>query len=195
VLEIGCGDRGGLVEDLASAGYDAFGVDPRAPEGPRFRQIDFREVDETFDAAVAVRVLHHVDPLDEAVAKLASLAPVLVVDEFAPERIGGAAQDWYEAQFRILRAAGATPEAPESLDEWRSRHPDLHTSETLLGALRAHYDERVLEWRPYFYRWLRGPTTEGLERALIGADAFEPVGYRWAGSARTSTTRSSAPSR
>ncbi len=172
------------MRDLAAAGYDAFGVDPRAPVGPEFRQIDFRELDETFDAAVAVRVLHHVDPLDAAVAKLASLAPTLIVDEFAPERIGGAAQDWYEAQYRILVAGGATPEAPPSLDEWRGRHAGLHVSETLLGALHTQYDERVLEWRPYLYRWLRGPTTEALEQALIDAGAFPAIGYRWCGTRR-----------
>lgn len=194
VLEVGCGDRGGLVRELAAAGYDAVGADPRAPAGERFRQADFRDLDEPFDAAVAVRVLHHVDPLDEAVARLASLAPVLVVDEFAPERIDGAAQDWYEAQYRILAAAGEPPEAPPSLDEWRARHHGLHPSATLLAALRARYEERALEWRPYLYRWLRGPATESLEQALVDAGAFAPIGYRWAGSS-TSTTRSSAESR
>ena len=189
VLEVGCGDRGGLVLDLAAAGYDALGVDPRAPEGRPFRRCDYREVDETFDAAVAVRVLHHVEPLAEAVEKLAELAPVLIVDEFAPERIGGAAQDWYEAQYRILVAAGATPEAPPSLDEWRGRHAGLHTSETLLGALRARYAERTLEWRPYLYRWLRGRTTEALERASIDDHTFPPIGYRWVGSSRVLRTR------
>jgi hypothetical protein len=184
VLEVGCGDRGGLVEDLATAGYDAFGVDPRAPAGPRFRAVDYRELEETFDACVAVRVLHHVEPLDEAIAKLAALAPVLVVDEFAPERITGAAQEWYEAQYRILVAAGSTPEAPESVDEWRSRHPDLHPSEVLLSALRSHFEERVLEWRPYFYRWLRGPSTEVLERTLVETGLIQPVGYRYVGERR-----------
>ena len=195
VLEVGCGDRGGLVRDLATAGYDVLGVDPRAPAGPEFRRCDFRELEETFDAVVAVRVLHHVEPLDEAVAKLASVAPLLVVDEFAPERIRGAAQDWYEAQYRILVAAGATPEAPPSLDEWRERHPGLHTSDTLLGALRARDAQRLLVWRPYLDRSLRGPTSEGLERALVDAGAFPPIGYRWAGSARTSTIFSAAASR
>lgn len=185
MLEVGCGDRGGLVPALADAGYDMLGVDPRAPEGPRFRQVDYRELDETFDAAVAVRVLHHVEPLDESIAKLAALAPLLVVDELAPERVGGAAQDWYEGQYRILAAAGAPPEAPESLDEWRTRHPGLHTSDVLLASLRAHFDETALEWRPYLYRWLRGPTTEALEQALVDAGAFEPIGYRWAGTAET----------
>src|SRR5438874_8777367 len=87
VLEIGCGTEGGVVPVLIDAGYDAIGVDPRAPAGERFRQTDFRAVDEEFDIVVAGRVLHHVHPLDEALDRVAELAPVLVVDEFAWDRI------------------------------------------------------------------------------------------------------------
>lgn len=194
ILEVGCGDKGGLVERLAAAGYDVLGVDPRAPEGERFRRVDFRELDGEFDAVVAGRVLHHLQPLDGAIAKLAELAPLLLVDEFAPERIDGAAADWYEGQLRMLRAAGARPEAPESIEEWHARHPDLHSHDVLVGALRAHFDERAHEWVPYLHRWLRGPSSKPLEQTLIDAGAFPPIGYRWAGE-RTSTTRSSASSR
>src|SRR5437763_6012642 len=58
VLEVGCGDRGGVVPALVDAGYDAIGVDPRAPAGPRFRQIAFREEGGEFAAWVAGRVIH-----------------------------------------------------------------------------------------------------------------------------------------
>src|SRR4029077_14565937 len=60
VLEVGCGDAGRVVPALGAAGYDALGVDPRAPAGPRYRTGDFRDVDGRFDAVVAGRVLHHV---------------------------------------------------------------------------------------------------------------------------------------
>jgi len=55
VLEIGCGDEGGVVPALLEAGYDALGVDPRAPAGAHYRQGDFREVDGAFDAIVVAR--------------------------------------------------------------------------------------------------------------------------------------------
>src|SRR2546430_17366285 len=55
VLEVGCGDRGGVVSALVDAGYDAIGVDPRAPAGPRFRQIDLRQGGGGVDAGVARR--------------------------------------------------------------------------------------------------------------------------------------------
>jgi hypothetical protein len=178
VIEIGCGELGGVVPALVDAGYDAIGVDPAAPAGERFRRVDFREVDGAFDAAVAGRVIHHLFPLDEALDHLAALAPVVVVDEFAWDLIDPELQAWYEAHHR------ATSPGPASLDEWRSRHAHaLHTHDTVLAALRAQYEERILEWVPYFPRWL-----------ATDEQSPDRIGYRWAGS-RTETTRSSAPSR
>jgi hypothetical protein len=181
VLEIGCGREGGLVETLAAAGYDVLGVDPEAPDRPGFTRARFQDVDGTYDAVVAGRVLHHVNPLDDGIAKLASLAPLLIVDEFAPDRIDPGARDWYEGQHRMLHAAGASPPGPPDLGAWATRHLDLHSPETLLAALRAHYDERTLEWVPYLHRWLGGPSSEALEGTLVGADAIPAIGYRWAG--------------
>jgi hypothetical protein len=194
VLEIGCGREGGLVELLAGAGYDVLGVDPHAPDGERFRRARFQDLDGEWDAVVAGFVLHHVNPLDDGIAKLSSLAPLLIVDEFASNRIDTAAQDWYEGQHRMLRATGADPPGPPDLDEWRELHPGLHTDDTLLAALRAHYDELVFERVPHLYRWLGGASSGSLEQTLIGAGAIPAIGYRWAG-ASTSTTRSSAPAR
>jgi len=199
ILEVGCGRDGGLVELLAASGYDVLGVDPHAPEGERYVQSTFQEASnrlllDGFDAVVAGRVLHHVNPLGEGLDLLASFAPLLVVDEFAPDRIDRSAQDWYEGQHRMLRASGAEPNGPADLDEWRVRHPGLHAHDVLLAALRERYDEHVLEWVPYLSRWLGGPSSESLEQTLIGAELIPTIGYRWAGS-RTSMTRSSAPAR
>jgi hypothetical protein len=186
VLEVGCGQEGGLVTVLANAGYDALGVDPHAPAGERFLRTTFQSASDKlslggWDAVVAGRVLHHVNPLGEGLDALASLAPLLLVDEFAPERIAAAAQDWYEAQHRMLRAAGAEPDGPSDLDAWRARHPGLHTHSVLIDALRDRYDERVFEWVPYLSRWLGGPSSEALEQVLIDTGAVPAIGYRWAG--------------
>jgi hypothetical protein len=178
VLEVGCGDLGGVVPALVAAGHDAIGVDPRAPAGPRFSQTDFREVDGAFDAVVAGRVIHHLDPLSEAVDRLASLAPLLVVDEFAWDLIDPELQAWYEAE----RAARPDAAGPPTVEQWRWRHPGLHPHDVLLEALRARYDETVLEWIPYFHHWLGE------------VESPDRIGYRWVG-VSTSTTRSAASSR
>jgi hypothetical protein len=191
VLEVGCGREGGLVELLAARGYDVLGVDPHAPGGERFLRRTFEDAARDnvllgeWDAVVAGRVLHHVNPLDEGIAQLAALAPLLVVDEFASNRIDAAAQDWYESQHRILRASGVDPYGPPSLDDWRERHPGLHSDDALLAALRAHYDELLLERVPYLHRWLEGPSSETLEQGLVAAGAFDAIGYRWVGRSRS----------
>jgi hypothetical protein len=181
ILEVGCGREGGVVAQLADAGYDALGVDPDAPDAPGFRRMRYQDVEGAYDAVVAGRVLHHIVPLDEGVAKLASLAPLLVVDEFARERVDAGARDWYEGQHRMLVAAGASPPGPPDLGAWAARHPDLHSPETLLAALQEHYDERTLEWVPYLHRWLGGPSSEALESTLVDAGAIPAIGYRWVG--------------
>ncbi|HLX19315.1 MAG TPA: class I SAM-dependent methyltransferase [Gaiellaceae bacterium] len=178
ILEVGCGDEGGVVAALVAAGYDATGVDPRAPTGERFRQVDFREVEGEYDAVVAGRVIHHLVPLDDAVEKLASLAPVLIVNEFAWDLIDEPLAEWYEAE----RARRSDAIGPPTVEEWRWRHPGLHPHDVLLAALRRHYEERTLEWLPYFHHWLGD------------VESPDRIGYQWMG-IRTSTTRSSASSR
>ena len=185
MLEVGCGE-GELARALDAAGYSVLAIDPDAPEGAIFRRTTIEELDEPgpFDAIVAARVLHHVHPLGSALEKLVCLAPRLVVDEFAPERIDPQTQDWYEGQHRMLVAAGVDPKAPPDLDQWRLDHPDLHPSTTILRELADRYEQRHLEWRPYLCRWLRGPASEALEAALIDAGAIQATGYRYVGERR-----------
>jgi Methyltransferase domain len=187
VLEVGCGEKGGVTPHLVEEGYEVLAIDPEAPAGPAYRQITLEELEDPgpFAAVVAGRVLHHVHPLEPALDKLAALAPLLVLDEFAPERIDEAAQGWYERQHRALRAAGQEPLGPSDLDEWRERHQDLHPSHVLLAALRARFDELAYEDRPYLYRWLRGVATEGLEETLVATGAIQPIGWRWSGKSRS----------
>ena len=197
VLEVGCGREGGVAPRLAAAGYDVLAVDPDAPEGPLYRRIRLEELDDSgrFDAVVAGRVLHHVDPLGPALDKLRGLAPLLILDEFAWNHMDDETVEWYEAHHRALTAAGFEPKGPPELGEWRKRHTGLHPYETLRAEVDARYEERDFEWRPYFYYWLDDEATESLERSLIAAGTIRPIGFRYAGVARTDTVRSSADSR
>jgi SAM-dependent methyltransferase len=196
VLEVGCGREGGVAPALAAAGYDVLAIDPHAPEGPLYQQITLEELDDSdpFDAVVAGRVLHHVRPLGPALDKLAALAPLLILDEFAWNHMDEPTMDWYESQHKVLVAAGRVPKGPPDLAEWRARHSDLHSYETLRAEVDARYDERHFEWRPYFYLWLEGPATESLEAGLIAAGAIRPIGFRYAGVSKE-TVRSPADSR
>lgn len=186
VLEVGCGEEGGLTPALAEAGYEVLGIDPEAPEGPLFRRTTLEELDDPgpFDAVVAGRVLHHVVPLGPALDKLVLLAPLLVLDEFASNRIDEAARTWYAGEYCRLEAAGPVPHAPSDLAEWRAAHRGLHSYETLRTELDARYDERDLRWGPYFYRWLRSPETKESEERLIAGGELGPIGYRYVGHRR-----------
>ena len=183
MLEVGCGEKGGATPALVAAGYDALGIDERAPTGERFRQITLQELEEpqVFDAVVAERVFHHVHPLGDALDKVARLAPLFVLDEFAWDRIDEPTRDWYEAQHRALTAAGRELHGPPDLAEWRAGWEDLHPSDRLRRELAARFDERLYEDRPYLYRWLDGPATEPLEQSLIEGGAIRPIGFRWIG--------------
>jgi hypothetical protein len=193
---VGCGKTGELAFTLDAAGHDVLAIDPRAPEGPIFRQVTLEELDAgaTFDATVCERVLHHVEPLAPAVDKLARLAPRIFVEEFAHERLDGPTREWYEGQHRMLAAAGAEPAGPSDLGEWREEHLDLHPSDVVLAALDARFERTHYEDRPYLYRWLRGPNSEALEQTLVDVAAIRPLGFRYAGTS-TETTRSPARSR
>jgi hypothetical protein len=186
ILEIGCGPEGGIVPALVEAGHDAVGVDPRAPEGDRFRRLTFQELDEgTFDAIVGERVLHHVEPLGPSLDQLARRAPRLLLEEFAWEQMNETTRDWYQSQHAVLAAAGVEPYGPANWADWESEHVDLHRSDVLRRELVARYEETFFEPRPYLYRWLAGPATQPLEEALIAAAAIHPLGFRWTGVSRS----------
>lgn len=189
VLEVGCG-QGELTTALAVAGYDVLGIDPLAPAGDLFRRLKLEDVDEaeTFDAVVAGRSLHHIQDLDAALERIvAILGPdgVLVVDEFAWDRLDDATLDWLFGQRRALASAGHG-EPPASVEElrrdWDAEHLGLHGFAALRSGLDTRFDELAFEWVPHLYRMLGGVATEVLERALIDAQAIQALGFHYAGS-------------
>ena len=191
VLEVGCGD-GSLARELAGAGYDVLAIDPVAPDGELFRRVTLEELDDPgpFDTVVASFSLHHVHELGAALDRIASLLPpggMVVVDEFAWERLDEPTSEWYYGQLRALGAArgDSVPRSLEALrEEWAAEHEHLHGSDVLLPALAGRFEERALEWRPHLWRYVDGVTTRDLERTLVDVGAIQPLGYRFAGAAR-----------
>jgi 2-polyprenyl-3-methyl-5-hydroxy-6-metoxy-1,4-benzoquinol methylase len=188
VLEVGCG-QGELARALVAAGHAVTAIDPEAPPGPPFRRValeDFREPG-PFDAVVASRSLHHVESLAAALDRIAALlAPggVLVVNDFAKERLAGPTAEWYLDRRRALAAAGGAP-APGSLDaclrEWEDDHADLHGYEAMRAGLEARFRERFFAWVPYLHHELAEVVPEAAEQALIDAGTIRATGFRYVG--------------
>ena len=192
VLDVGCG-QGELTTALSVAGYDVLGIDPLAPSGEYFRRLTLEDLEdcERFDAVVAGFSLHHIRDLDLALDKIAGLLArggVLVVDEFAWDRLDDTTVDWLYGQRRALAAAGhgdAPASHAELRREWEAEHLGLHGFAALREALSAQFDEREFEWTPHLHRKLvGGVATEVLEQALIDAGAIQALGFRYAGVVR-----------
>jgi SAM-dependent methyltransferase len=189
LLDVGCG-RGELTTALAVTGHDVLGIDPAAPEGHRFRRLKLEEMsaaDGTYDAIVAGFSLHHVGDLDAGLDKIVELLRpqgLLVLDEFAWDRMDETTLDWFHGQRRVLAAAGVG-DAPGSLDdlrtEWDAEHVGLHGYDAMRAALDARFAERAFEWTPFLHRLVGGVATLALEQALVDTDAIRPLGFRYAG--------------
>jgi SAM-dependent methyltransferase len=193
VLEVGCG-QGELTTALVVAGWDVLGIDPLAPLGDRFRRIRLEDVDpaeEMFDAVLASHSLHHIRDLEHALDHVRALlrpGGALVLDEHGWDLADEPTLDWLYGQRRALAAAGVG-EAPASLEElrgeWEAEHLGLHGAEALRTAVDARFEERVFVRTPFLHRLVGGVATEVLEQALIDAGAIQPLGFRFAGVART----------
>jgi SAM-dependent methyltransferase len=194
VLDIGYGPLGGFVPSLRTDRYDADGVDPEAPPGPHYHQIEFEEYAATQPAAamVASISLHHVTDLVMAIDPIAQrLEPggVLVVVEWARERFDEATARWCFARL------------PDDEPGWLHRHRDdwhasgqpwdvylarcaategMHTSKDVLRALATRFDTRLLARGPYFFADLDGVTVAD-EHAAIDTGHIQPTGIKYVG--------------
>lgn len=207
VVEIGCGPLGGFVPMLERAGYQATGVDPKAPPGPSYRQVEFERHDlpGQADAVVACTSLHHVANLDTALDLVAAaLVPggVAVIVEWARERFGEATARWCFARL---------PEAGDHLGglhrrqaEWRgsgqpwdayqrswAQAEGLHAGQAILDGLDARFDSRPATYGPYFFPELAG-TSEADEQAAIDGGLIQANRIQYVGRRRSPTAGPSA---
>lgn len=200
VVEVGCGTLGGLVPDLLALGYDVVGVDPEAPDGPEYRQVEVEryEPPAQVDAIVASTSLHHVADLREVVDWMASaLLPDgrLAVIEWAWERFDRATAEWCFARL---------PECEEdeqgwlhgARDQWRAsgepwetyceawaEEEKLHRGRDIRAALDARFEPSLVADAPYFCYELDG-VTEADEQAAVEAGVIQANGIRYAGRLR-----------
>jgi SAM-dependent methyltransferase len=178
VLEIGAGD-GELARTLGGAGYDVFAIDPE-PGGENVRACALRELDEppaSFDAALAVVSLHHVEPLAESLQRLATVlvpgAPI-VIDEFDVGAFDTRAAQWWLDQRRAL-GGGDQSTAGELVEEHRNH---LHPLGRILDALGAHFDLGTPVRGAYLYRWDLGESLRLPEEEEIAQGRIPAVGAR-----------------
>ena len=182
VLEIGAG-RGELAAQLRDAGYDVRAIDPAAEDGSGVERLALLEVSGTFDAAVAVVSLHHVEPLEASCAHLGTLVRpggTLAIDEFDVTRLDDRAAEWWLEQ---RRAAGAVEErGAQDLIAFMRGH--VHSLGAVCEALRADFTLSEPETGPYLHRWNLGPELRDDEQQLIAAGRLPATGARLVGTRR-----------
>lgn len=191
MIEIGCGASGGLVLRLRSAGYDATGVDPDAPDEPGFARVEFERFGPVrADAILACTSLHHVADLDAALDRVASsLVPggTLIVVEMAWERydeptarwsFGHASADedsWIRHQHDEWAASGL-PWA-EYRDAWAAQ-AGLHRGAAVVEGLDQRFGTVSVTHGPYFFGDL-ATVSYAQEQRAIEAGQISAVGISY----------------
>jgi SAM-dependent methyltransferase len=180
VLEVGAGD-GELAEALVSAGYETVAIDPRS-DAPGVRRVALHDVVEapaSFDAAVAVVALHHVEPLGQSCRRLAELmrsGGTLVLDEFDVERFDESAARWWLAQ---RRSAGDEDRTPADVIAFLRHH--CHSLSAMRAALEPWFELGSPVRGPYLYRWDLPPGVRTTEEDDIAAGRLAEIGTRLVG--------------
>jgi SAM-dependent methyltransferase len=177
LLEVGCGN-GKIALALAAAGHDITAIDPVAPDGAIFQRVTLEAFVPSgpFDAVLASRSLHHVPDLDLAVDKIAQLAPLLIVEEFAWDRFDERTATWY-----LAHVDGSSASLQHCLREWGDEHAGLHGHDALRAAFDRRFRERFFAWRPYLYRYPEVHAGQEEEQAAIEAAVISPLGFRYVG--------------
>jgi SAM-dependent methyltransferase len=182
VVELGCGPLGGFVPRLRASGYDAVGVDPKAPQEAGYDRVAFEqaELPAEADALVASASLHHVtDPgevLDRVAATLAQGGTAWeAFDESTAEwsfRRLGSEEGWLRRRRDEWLGSGE----PWStyLQGW-AREEGLHEAKTLLALLDERFERRQVSRGPYLFADLSSTSPEDEQRAI---DAGEITAIR-----------------
>ena len=183
VLEIGAGD-GELAARLGAAGYEVVAIDP-AGEGAVL-PVALLELDEphaSFDAALAVVSLHHVEPLEPSCRRLAEVVRpggTLVVDEFDVGLMDEAAARWLLDRWRET----GQPRDRDPADMVAELRAHLHPLGTLRDELGEWFELGPVVRASYLYRWYLGEEFRDGEEELIAAGSLPELGARFTGTRR-----------
>lgn len=191
VLEVGAG-RGDLARDLVSRGYRVTAIDADPPAGADVEPVAIADFDSpgTFTAVVASLVLHHVNDLEVALDRLARLLDpggVIIVHEFAWDRVVGSTAQWLFDALRSRPPAEGTSTLGSFEDwcgAWEDEHRDLHGFERLMAGLDGRFTRQWFGWVPYLAAEFVDPELESSERALIEGEAIRASGFRYVGRRR-----------
>jgi SAM-dependent methyltransferase len=177
ILEVGAG-AGELAAALGDAGYDVLAIDPAGGNGVVPVALHELEAgDESFDAAVAVLSLHHVEPLSESCGRLAQVVRrggVLAVDEFDVARFDERAAAWWIAQRRA--AGGEAPDDPAEMVGDLRHH--LHPVARVREALAPWFDVGEPVRGAYLHRWYLHSGLREVEESAIAAGDLPATGAR-----------------
>jgi SAM-dependent methyltransferase len=179
ILEVGAGS-GQLARGLAKTGYEVVAIDPH-PSGDEVRPVTLHELDEpaaSFDAAIAVLSLHHVNPLDASCRRLGELlraGATLLVDEFDVASFDRGAAEWWLEQRRAL-GGSEDMRAEEVVDEHRA---ELHPLERIVEQLLPHFEVGLPLRGAYLYRWDLDESLRPVEEGLIASGELPAVGARF----------------
>jgi SAM-dependent methyltransferase len=185
VLEVGAG-RGELAAALREAGHDVVAIDPAVADAPGVEPValeDLQASEGSFDAAVAVLSLHHVEPLAASCARLAAIVRsggTLVVDEFDVGRLDERAARWQMAQ-----RAAAGLHVPPDAEGWPAEmRAHLHALADIREALAPGFAVGEPVRGAYLYRWDLDPALRDVEERLIADGALPATGARLVGTRR-----------
>jgi SAM-dependent methyltransferase len=181
VVEIGAG-RGELAAALRAAGYEIRAIDPAAEDGTGVERAALLDVDGTFDAALAVVSLHHVEPLGESCAHLATLVRPggpLVIDEIDATRLDERAAAWWLAQRRAVGEAEDHDHDPAAVVAYVREH--VHPLSALREALVPYFSLGEPVPGPYLHRWNLEPGLRDAEEHLIATGRLPALGARLVG--------------
>jgi SAM-dependent methyltransferase len=178
VLDVGCGPLGGFVPMLSARSHDAFGIDPRAPEGDQYARTtveDYRVGG--YDAVVASTSLHHVPVLARAVRAIADLlrpGGLLLVIEWDWQRFDTRTAEWCSRRV-ALEQSWLTPLLQSSVPgaaDWDAavtrwaEDRGLHSGAAIARDLADHFDVAEAGDGPYFFPDLPQTSAEDEQRAI-----------------------------